>query len=183
MNCVTMNCKNNTSLDSDYCSFCATSSDELKCKQCGEFVFNDWLSCEDGEFCNHACAEKWKWGSGRYKPHATSGESSELAKDGKGIEDYPRLNGKIATCFLAQNGLVCTHPLGNDSIPIWLHEPAQSYAKLAGILYSLPSKESVSISRECAEDIIGALNYADEHDPEFCHGMSRNELKAALEAK
>ena len=57
----------------------------------------------------------------------------------KGIEDYPKLNGKMATCFLATNGLVCTHPLGEGCIPIWLHEPAQSYGKLSDILNSQPA--------------------------------------------
>ena len=64
------------------------------------------------------------------------------------------------------------NPDSNQDFAVWAIDHA---------LNTATSSERVSISRECAEDIIGALNYADEHDPEFCHGMSRNELKAALE--
>jgi len=36
------------------------TSNEYRCKQCKAVLFNDWLTCDDGEFCNHDCAHKWK---------------------------------------------------------------------------------------------------------------------------
>jgi len=157
----------------------ATSSDELKCKQCGEFVFNDWLSCEDGEFCNHACAEKWKWGSGRYKPPATSSDDDlaatcrDMVRTGTGVmKDGKRIDPKEFFATSSSNERYSfeerVYVEGYEVIrdgELWISVPCEEDAEL--ICKALNASDDKGEASELAkDDLLKNIESALEHGNE-----------------
>lgn len=66
-------------------------SDET-CKQCTAKLIGDWLSTQDGEFCNHKCAERWcatqyKQSRGRVEESVLAEQMNELSEQVLGYRE------------------------------------------------------------------------------------------------